>query len=93
MDFPWKQMTAAAVATAYVATSTLKQEWAPFTFLGCFASSWTLGLACWAVWAVILYPKVFSPLIGLPEPKNLSWVNGQYSRIQALPTGAPQLEW
>lgn len=93
MDVPLKQVTAAAAATAYVATSTLAQEWTPSAFLGHLAGSWILCFACWLFWTVILYPKFFSPLIGLPEPKNPSWINGQYSTILAQPTGWPMLEW
>ncbi|ROW11489.1 hypothetical protein VMCG_01146 [Cytospora schulzeri] len=91
MDVPLKRVTAAAAATAYIATSTLASKWAPSTFLSYFAGSWLLCFASWIVWTAILYPKFFSPLIGLPEPKNPSWINGQYSKIQALPTGWPMI--
>lgn len=93
MDVPLKRVTAAAAATAYVATSTLAQKWTPSAFLGFLAGSWILCFACWLFWIAILWPKFFSPLIGLPEPKNPSWINGQYSKIQAQPTGQPMLEW
>ncbi|KUI67349.1 Cytochrome P450 97B3, chloroplastic [Cytospora mali] len=93
MGFPWKGVTAIAATTAYIATFTLKKGWAPSAFLGYFASSWIICLACYAVWSAILYPKFFSPLIGLPEPKNPSWINGQYAKIKELPTGWPMLEW
>lgn len=93
MDVPFKQITAAAVATAYVTTSTLALKWTLSTLFRYLAGSWILCFACWIFWIAILYPKFFSPLIGLPEPKNPSWINGQYSKIQGLPTGWPMLEW
>lgn len=93
MDVPLKKITAAAVATAYLTTSTFAQKWSLIPFLRYLAGSWMLAFACWMFWIVILYPKLFSPLIGLPEPKNPSWFNGQYSKIQDQPTGWPMLEW
>lgn len=93
MDFPWKRVTAVAAVAAYVATSTLKQAWSRSTFTNYFAVSWLLSFLCWASWTVILYPKFFSPLLGLPEPPNPSWINGQYAKIRELPTGVPMLDW
>ncbi|KUI60003.1 Cytochrome P450 4V2 [Cytospora mali] len=81
MGFPWKGVTALAATTAYIASLALKRGWAPLTFLGYFASSWLLCFASYAVWSSILYPKFFSPLIGLPEPKNPSWINGQVGTV------------
>ena len=93
MDFPLKRVTAAAAAIAYVATWALGQGWTPSAFFSRFAGSWVICFACWTVWAVILYPKCFSPLVGLPEPKNPSWLHGQYFKIREQPTGWPMLEW
>ncbi|KAI3401919.1 hypothetical protein diail_6478 [Diaporthe ilicicola] len=93
MDLPWKRVTAVAAVAAYAATSTLKQQWSRSAFIDYFAISWLLGFLCWGLWTVILYPKFFSPLLGLPEPQNPSWINGQYSRIREFPTGVPMLEW
>lgn len=93
MDLPWKRVTAVAAVAAYAATSTLKQEWSRSAFTKYFAASWLLSFLCWGVWTVILYPKFFSPLLGLPEPRNPSWINGQYSKIRELATGVPMLEW
>lgn len=93
MDFPWKRVTAVAAVTAYAATSLLKQEWSRSAFTTYFTVSWLLSFLCWGLWTVILYPKFFSPLIGLPEPENPSWINGQYSKIREFATGVPMLEW
>lgn len=93
MDLPWKRVTAAAAVAAYAATSLLKQEWSRSAFARYFAVSWLLGFLCWGFWTVILYPKFFSPLLGLPEPHNPSWINGQYSKIREFATGVPMLEW
>lgn len=89
MGFPWRSITATAALTAYLATSTKSKS----AFAAYFAGIWFLGLSCWAFWAVILYPKLFSPHLGLPEPKNKSWFNGQFQKIRHLPTGAPMQEW
>lgn len=93
MGFPWKPVTAASVTIAYLATSTSKQTWTTSAFLRYLAGSWALGFSCWALWAVILYPKFFSPLIGLPEPESPSWIHGQWSKIRDMPPGLPMLEW
>lgn len=93
MDFPWRRVAALSAVAGYMATTTLKPQWSTSAFVKYYALSYTLGFVAWAVWTVILYPKVFSPLRGLPEPKNLSWLNGQWQKIRDLPTGVPMLEW
>ena len=85
-------MTAAAVVAAYLAT-TKKQGAGVFSFVGSFISTWLLQFLVWALWKVILYPKVFSSLRGLPEPKGNSWWNGQFANIQGNPTGIPMRKW
>lgn len=93
MDFPWRRVTALSAVTAYMVTTTLKPQWSSSAFIRYYALSYLLGFVAWAFWTVILYPKVFSPLRGVPEPKNLSWFNGQWQKIRDLPTGVPMLEW
>lgn len=58
-----------------------------------FISVWFFQVFLYGVWSVILYPKVFSPLIGLPEPKGGSWLMGQFGAIRKYPTGIPMREW
>lgn len=93
MDFPWRRVAAIAAVGAGLATVFLAERWSARTFSKYFVYSWILSFLPHAFWAVILWPKVFSPLRGLPEPKGNSWWNGQWAKIQALSNGAPMLEW
>lgn len=91
--FPAKRITGAAALTAYVATTYLKPQWSTAAFAAYFVASYVFNFFLFACWTVILYPKVFSPLRGLPEPENLSWYNGQWQKIRDLPTGVPMQQW
>ncbi|KAL1841504.1 hypothetical protein VTJ49DRAFT_6995 [Mycothermus thermophilus] len=63
-------------------------------FFTAFAALWAAQTSAWLVWAVILYPKFFSPLIGLPEPATgNSWFMGQWKAIIKFPTGTPMIKW
>lgn len=93
MDFEWKKVAAVSAATAYIATSTLRPQWSTTAFLKYYTSVYAVIFFSWGLWTVFLYPKVFSPLRGLPEPKGGSWYNGHFARIRALPTGVPMTEW
>lgn len=93
MDFPFKPAVAASAVAGYGATTYLRPQWSTSAFAGYFACSFMVYFAGWALWTVILYPKVFSPLRHLPEPKNSSWFNGNWRKIVAEPSGAPMLEW
>ena len=42
--------------------------WVPYLFLG-FLGSY-LGL--WLLWSMLIYPRLFSPLNHLPQPKEVS---------------------
>ena len=44
-------------------------------------------------WTVIIYPKLFSPLRHLPQPKGGSFINGHFWKIFKEPTGLPHREW
>jgi hypothetical protein len=68
-------------------------NWSKLYFTGLFFSAFFTQLFAWAVWAVLLYPKFFSPLIGLPEPPGNHWLMGQWKRISAEPSGAPAMDW
>ena len=94
MGIPFRSISALAAAAAYAASS----GWLPSVlprlgFLAAFAVTWVLQFWLWFIWAVLLYPKLFSPLRHLPGPSNGSLWNGQYSEIVRQPTGAPMLEW
>ncbi|KAF3764976.1 cytochrome P450 [Cryphonectria parasitica EP155] len=90
---PWQVMTAISAVAGYVATTAFHPQWSTASFVSYFVGSWVVSFFGWAFWKVILWPKVFSPLRDLPEPKNLSWYNGQWAKIKALPNGSPMQEW
>ncbi|KAL2154157.1 hypothetical protein VTH82DRAFT_2833 [Thermothelomyces myriococcoides] len=82
-----------SLAGAYFLSSGWIPQWPSPSFLTAFTVLLgTQGLA-WALWSVILYPKLFSPLRGLPEPSGNSWLMGQFFKIVALPSGLPMIEW
>ncbi|KAK3330238.1 cytochrome P450 [Apodospora peruviana] len=62
-------------------------------FVTTFTTLWALQFLLWALWSVVLYPKVFSPHIGLPEPEGNAFFIGQYKEIIRNPTGTPMLKW
>ena len=81
-----------------VSISWLLSQYAPQFLLN--SSVWFTGLAveCALVfiafsWSVIIYPKLFSPLRHLPQPSGGSFLNGQFWRIFAEPTGHPHSDW
>ena len=90
---PYRFMLAAALGGAYLLSSGRIPQWPAPGFLTAFAVIWGAEVLAWAVWVVILYPKLFSPLRGLPEPSGNSWFMGQWKSIVALPTGGPMMKW
>jgi hypothetical protein len=80
---------------AYVVSSNVFNPWlGQPSFLRALAALWATQTFAWLVWRVILYPKFFSPLIGLPEPSTgNSWFMGQWKAITAFPTGTPMIKW
>lgn len=88
----WKPMTLVAVILAYLLT-VREADWMKSWLVWNFVKIWLLEFFGWAVWTVVLYPKFFSPLRGLPGPKGNSFFMGQTRKILALPTGTPLLEW
>ncbi len=92
MGLPWQLISLGSLATASLIAAR-SSDWSKTSFLSVFAASWALQFFCWGLWATFLYPKLFSPFRDLPEPKNNSWIHGQYRRIADEPTGAPALDW
>ncbi|KAK2069551.1 hypothetical protein P8C59_004119 [Phyllachora maydis] len=91
-----KIIVASSAAAAYVLGSRQTTGSWPTVILAFvlnFLSLWSLQFAAWVLWRVILYPKVFSPLRGLPGPTGNALFMGQYSRIRAQPTGVPMADW
>lgn len=93
MDFPWKGVALVSATAGFFATSALRPGWSTPTFVKYFVASYVLSFLSWVLWTVVLYPKIFSPLRGLPEPENHSWFNGQWAKIRKLPSGVPMQEW
>jgi hypothetical protein len=92
MSFPWRVISLNAAATATF-LALRSSEWSRLSLVGSFAGAWVVQLLAWGVWAALLYPKLFSPLIGLPEPTGNHWLMGQYRRIADEPTAAPAQDW
>jgi len=90
---PYRFMLAAAFGGAYLFSSGRIPQLPVAGFLTTFAVIWGAEVLAWATWVVILYPKFFSPLRGLPEPSGNSWFMGQWKSIVALPTGGPMMNW
>ncbi|KAL2269933.1 hypothetical protein VTJ83DRAFT_2117 [Remersonia thermophila] len=80
---------------AYLLSSGWVAQWfGQPSFLRAFAALWAVQTLAWCTWTVILYPKFFSPLVGLPGPtKGNSLLMGQWKAIVKFPTGTPMLEW
>ncbi|KAH6608737.1 isotrichodermin c-15 hydroxylase cytochrome p-450 monooxygenase cyp65a1 [Trichoderma cornu-damae] len=50
-------------------------------------------LLVYGIWAVILYPRFFSPLRHLPTARNGHWLLGHGREILAAKPGVPMREW
>ncbi|KAI0871587.1 cytochrome P450 [Hypoxylon argillaceum] len=90
--YPWRGILASSLATSYILVS-YQSHWWKLHFIGSFISSWLFQSLVWAVWVVILWPKLFSPLRSLPEPAGGSFFNGHFKRIMAEPSGIPMRDW
>ncbi|KAF2434205.1 cytochrome P450 [Tothia fuscella] len=88
-----KTIFLASIAGAVFLTRIVPQ-YAPFsslflTFFVLFISQFTT----WFAWACVLWPKYFSPLNKLPQPKESSFLFGQFPKISRETNGAPMREW
>ncbi|KAK3906848.1 cytochrome P450 [Staphylotrichum tortipilum] len=90
---PYRLMSIVSLGGAYLLSSGRVPQWPAPGFLAAFTALWVAQGLVWLVWVVVLYPKLFSPLRGLPEPTGNSFLMGQFKKITRLPTGAPMLEW
>jgi hypothetical protein len=90
---PWRAFSAASLIGAYFISARYPSQWRILWFIANFATGWAVQLLGFLVWRVILWPKLFSPLIGLPEPSGNSFFNGQWKIINEQPTGIPMTEW
>jgi hypothetical protein len=90
---PYRLITAVSLGGAYLLSSGRIPQWPATSFLPAAAALWGIQALVWVSWVVILYPKLFSPLRGLPGPGGNSWFMGQFKTITSRPTGAPMAEW
>jgi hypothetical protein len=93
MGLAWRGISVASLIGAYLSTTQYPSNWVILWFLTNFVAAWIAQFFCWVVWRVVLWPKFFSPLIGLPEPSGNSFFNGQWKRIRAEPSGTPMVDW
>ncbi|AEO54175.1 hypothetical protein MYCTH_2296433 [Thermothelomyces thermophilus ATCC 42464] len=91
--FSYRLISGISLGGAYLVSSGRIPQWPSPGFLTAFTVLWGIQGLAWALWSVILYPKLFSPLRGLPEPSGNSWFMGQFPKILAMPTGNPMIEW
>lgn len=79
------------LATLYsIATEGLYAIWPIFKLFSQVAGIWVFANV---LWATVLYPKFFSPLLKLPGPKDGSFFNGQLWNILSDIPGAPMEKW
>ena len=93
MGIPWAGISVVATVAAYALTYYPLAYWPGLYLVVNFALAWLAQFLVYALGSVFLWPKLLSPLRGLPEPKGGSWWNGQYARIAAEPTGIPMQDW
>ncbi len=93
MGFPWATISTVAAVSAYALTFHTPMHWPRLHLAVNFVLVWLGQLLLYAIYSVVLYPKLLSPLIGLPEPKNGSFWHGQYARIARDPSGRPMQDW
>ncbi|KAL2158561.1 hypothetical protein VTH06DRAFT_4328 [Thermothelomyces fergusii] len=89
----YRLISGISLGGAYLVSSGRIPQWPSPGFLTAFTVIWGIQGLAWALWSVILYPKLFSPLRGLPEPSGNSWFMGQFPKILAMSTGSPMIEW
>ena len=76
--------------------SVLARAYAPAYSLGLVPTTVLLFLALFIAkitWAVVIYPKVFSPLRHLPTPDDNSFFSGQTKKVFREPSGRPMRYW
>jgi hypothetical protein len=88
-----KVMVGTSLVAAYLLASRREAASTRLSFAADFAAAYLTQFLFWTIWQVILYPKLFSPLRGLPEPKDNHPLMGQFGKITREPTGAPMTEW
>ncbi|KAF6240045.1 hypothetical protein HO173_001655 [Letharia columbiana] len=93
MDLPWLPIGLSSVAGSFVLVHNAPQYSISASYVKTFLVLETIQILLGLLWEAILYPKLFSPIRHLPQPKGGSFFNGQLKRISAEPTGEPHRDW
>lgn len=91
--FTGRSTAGAALLLSLVSAGARDDRLSGWTTVRDFAFFWAFAMIAWAIWGVLVYPYLWSPLRGLPEPSGNHWLMGQGIRVLKEPTGWPMLEW
>lgn len=69
MDLPWLPIGLSSVAASFVLVHTAPQYSVSASYVQTFAVLETIQILLGLLWQAILYPKLFSPIRHLPQPK------------------------
>ena len=84
------QLVAGSVGLAYIVQ---KYSSLPLGIVSLSAAIFlTLSLS-YIFWAVVIYPRFFSPFRHLPTPQDNAFFTGQTKRIMRAASGEPMREW
>ncbi|KAF2223440.1 cytochrome P450 [Elsinoe ampelina] len=90
---PTQKMVAVSALTAYLVTHFQPEMTIRGSFILTSLAIFSGAFLGWAVWAVLIYPHMFSPLRDLPSPPNATLFMGHSARISKEPTGIPMRDW
>ncbi|KAA6413515.1 MAG: cytochrome P450 [Lasallia pustulata] len=90
---PWQLSALVSFAASVLLVQLAPQLSISASYVRAFSATFGLQLLIWAVWTVLIYPKLWSPLRHLPHPTNASFFNGHFKLIASETTGKPQQEW
>lgn len=93
MDLPWLPIGLSSVTGSFFLVHNAPQYSVSSSYVKTFLVLETVQILLGLLWQAILYPKLFSPIRHLPQPKGGSFFNGQLKRISAEPTGEPHRDW
>ncbi|KAL9098999.1 MAG: hypothetical protein Q9163_005435 [Psora crenata] len=93
MDFPWTPMALASAGGSIVLVQFTPTYSKHESHIQTFSLLFVFCVICIALYRVILYPYLFSPLRHLPSPPGGSFWNGHFKRISNEPSGVPQQDW
>lgn len=80
-------------ALAYSIAALLLSRWQQISFSAALALLFPVPIIALAIWKILLWPFLFSPLRALPEPDRASWINGHASLLPDERSGRPMNRW